>query len=319
MTSSPSSFKVALIQMWPKPLDAEGNFGFAAEQIRIAAAQGAALAVIPEYHLTGWVPEDPTFALSPAESTRYVQQYQQLASSLRINICAGTIVSHAPGGTDGEPPRLLNTSYFIDHDGQILGSYCKTNLWIPEREHLTSSIVYANGGDRTATATKSSSDATFQPHQVFDTPLGPVGILVCWDIAFPEAFRQLVLAGAKLIIIPSFWTLQDMNETGLRHNPDCERLFVESTLVTRAFESTAALIFTNAGGPADQGFFGCSQVTMPIVGKVPGSFTDGSEGTRVLDVDMDLVEIAEQNYRIRQDLARDDWHYGYAGAREATR
>lgn len=102
-----------------------------------------------------------------------------------------------------------------------------------------------------------------------------------------------------------------MGEEGLAHNADCEKMFVQSTLVTRAFENTAAIIFCNAGGPSEEGFFGCSQVALPIVGKVPGGFNDGEEGTRVVEVDMRVVEVAEKNYKIRQDLGRDDWHYGY--------
>ncbi|KAJ0162894.1 putative nitrilase [Colletotrichum tanaceti] len=149
------------------------------------------------------------------------------------------------------------------------------------------------------------------PHRVFDTPLGPVGILVCWDLAFPEAFRQLVLAGARIIVVPSYWTLSDMSSEGRAYNADCERVFVENALTARAFENTAALIYCNATGPAEQGFFGCSQVALPIVGKVPGSFNDGEEGMRLVDVDMRVVDVAERNYQIRKDLKRADWHYGY--------
>lgn len=102
-----------------------------------------------------------------------------------------------------------------------------------------------------------------------------------------------------------------MCKDGLAYNADCERMFIQSALVTRAFENTAAVIYCNAGGPAAEGFFGCSQVALPIVGTVPGSFTDGEEAMRILDVDMRTVDIAERNYQIRQDLAREDWHYGY--------
>ncbi|KAK2063725.1 carbon-nitrogen hydrolase [Colletotrichum caudatum] len=307
-------FKVALIQTCPKVLDAEHNFAHASNQIRLAAAQGASLAVLPEYHLTGWMPEEPSFALTPEAACRFQKEYQQLAAELHINLCAGTIVSQAPDSqkvdkTGAEPkPTLLNTSYFIDHNGQLLGAYTKTNLWIPERNHLTSSVDYAHKMNLDEGTPASG------PHQVFDTPLGPVGILVCWDLAFPEAFRHLVLAGAKIIIMPSYWTLSDMMREGLEHNANCEKMFVETTLTARAFENTAALIYCNATGPAEQGFFGCSQVTLPIVGKVPGSFTDGEEGMRLVDVDMRLLEIAERNYQIRKDLKRVDWHYGYAKA-----
>ncbi|KAF4451837.1 hypothetical protein F53441_5156 [Fusarium austroafricanum] len=318
VTPPSPSFKVALVQMKPKPLDAEHNFAHAAEQIRLAAAQGSALAVLPEYHLTGWVPEEPSFALTPDDAEIYRKRYQDLAAELHINICAGTVVSQAPKYGDHQVsdarPSLLNTSDFIDHNGNLLGTYTKTNLWIPERHTLTSFVDHARNISKDDYASPAPN-----PHQVIDTPLGRVGILVCWDLAFPEAFRQLVLAGAKIIIIPSYWTSLDMCKDGLAYNADCEKMFIQSALVTRAFENTAAVIYCNAGGPAEEGFFGCSQVTLPIVGTVPGSFTDGEEAMRILDVDMRTVDIAESNYQIRQDLAREDWHYGYLKSTAAAR
>lgn len=39
---------------------------------------------------------------------------------------------------------------------------------------------------------------------MFDTPIGKVGLLICWDLAFPEAFRELVAKGAEVVIIPTF-------------------------------------------------------------------------------------------------------------------
>lgn len=256
------------------------------------------------------MPEAPSFALTPERALEFRQEYQNLAAELHINICAGTVVSEAPKhsssleGIKDPRPTLLNTSDFIDHNGNLLGTYTKTNLWIPERQTLTSFVEYAR-------QVAKEGNSTPNPHQVINSPLGPVGILVCWDLAFPEAFRRLVLAGAKIIIIPSYWTSLDMCSEGLAYNPDCEKMFVQNTLVTRAFESTAAVIYCNVGGPAQEGFFGCSQVVLPIVGTVPGSFDDSEEGMRTLDVDMRLVDIAEENYHIREDLRREDWHYGY--------
>jgi predicted amidohydrolase len=91
----------------------------------------------------------------------------------------------------------------------------------PERDHLTGS-----GRD---------------VHQVFDTPLGKVGMLICWDLAFPEAFRELIANGAKMVIIPTFWTLKDCNEKGLALNPSAEALFLDSMLTARAFENTCGM------------------------------------------------------------------------------
>ena len=263
--------------------------------------------------MTGWVPEEPSFALTAENALKFRRKYQELAAELHINICAGTIVSEATTNystqedTKEAKRTLLNTSDFIDHNGYLLGSYTKTNLWIPERQTLTSFVEHAR------LVAKEGNPAP-NPHQIINTPLGPVGILVCWDLAFPEAFRQLVLAGAKIIIIPSYWTSADMCSEGLAYNPDCEKMFVQNTLVTRAFENTAAVIYCNAGGPAQDGFFGCSQVVLPIIGTVPGSFSDSEEGMRIIEMDMRTVEIAEKNYQIRQDLGREDWHYGYSKA-----
>lgn len=63
-------------------------------------------------------------------------------------------------------------------------------------------------------------------------------MLICWDLAFPEAFRELICQGAKLIIIPSFWTLNDCSEEGLKYNPSAEVVLLDSFLTARTFENT---------------------------------------------------------------------------------
>lgn len=129
----------------------------------------------------------------------------------------GTIVeSHR--GASKDKDRLLNVAYFITNTGTIAGKYVKKNLWGPERGHL-------DGSGRDA-------------HDVFDTPLGKVGMLVCWDLAFPEAFRELIAKGAKMVVVPSFWTLNDCSKEGLAVNPWAEGVFLDAVLTARAFENT---------------------------------------------------------------------------------
>ncbi|KAH6616802.1 carbon-nitrogen hydrolase [Boeremia exigua] len=284
-----STIKVAVIQMYPKPLDPEHNFNKAADYVRSAAAQGAELAVLPEYHLTNWLPKDPAFVGLCDQWETYLKKYQALAKECGICIVPGTIVE-GHRGEQKEEDRLLNVAYFIGADGEIVGKYVKKNLWGPERSHLTSS--------------------RHAPHEVFPTPLGNVGLLICWDLAFPEAFRELIAAGAQLIIIPTFWTLNDCSPAGLARNPRAEALFLESVLTARAFENTCAVVFANAAGPAQEGYAGLSQVTVPFLGPV-GRLGDAEEGLLVVDVEMGILEEAERNYRIREDIGGEGWHYTY--------
>ena len=167
----------------------------------------------------------------------------------------------------------------------------------PERPHLTSS--------------------TQDPHFAFDSPLGRVGILVCWDLAFPEAFRELIAGGAKIIIVPSYWTLNDCSVEGREWNPSSEALFLDSLCTTRAFENTCAVIFANAAGSRADGFCGLSQVTVPFIGPI-ARLGSGDEGMIVVDLDSSVIDAAEANYKIREDLAREDWHYDYRHNRRTS-
>lgn len=287
-------YKIAVIQLHPKPLSPSYNFSKATDFIRAAASKGAHLAVLPEYHLTNWVPEDPQFFPLCKQWNDYLHRYQELAKELKICIVPGTIVEAHKDEETGED-QLHNVAYFIDDKGEILGRYQKKNLWHPERPHLTSS--------------------THAPHEMLQTPLGPVGILICWDLAFPEAFRELIAKGAKTIIIPTFWTHADCSAYGLSKNSMSEKLFLESTITARTFENTCAVVFVNAGAPPENEksmYAGLSRVAMPFVGGLGDETKDtNKEGMSVVDVDMELVEEAEKNYKVRADIEGEGWHYTY--------
>ena len=151
------------------------------------------------------------------------------------------------------------------------------------------------------------------------TPLGLVGMLICWDLAFPEAFRELIAGGAKIIIIPTFWTLNDCSPYGLTQNPRAEALFLETVLTARAFENTCAVVFVNAGGAPgsqDSPYAGLSRVAAPFVGALGDGTKDTyEEGMSIVELDMRLVDEAERQYKVREDIAGKDWHYEYRHAR----
>jgi predicted amidohydrolase len=251
--------------------------------------------MLPEYHLTSWCPENPAFASACTESTAFLARYQALARELNINIVPGTICEVHPASSSSPEDKgeIRNMAYFVAAGtGAIAGAYQKKNLWHPERPHLTA--------------------GAHAPHSAFDTPLvhadgrTPVraGLLICWDLAFPEAFRALVADGAEIVFIPSFWYLTDVDDEARALNPDCEKLFLETTAVARAFENTRAVVFVNSAG--------LSQVAMPIVGALgKGPVEVGKEEMRVVDVDLGVLDLAERNYLVRKDMGGEGWHYAY--------
>ena len=315
MTPPPQTYRVALIQLHPRPLSPSENFSSASSYIRRTASQGAQLAVLPEYHLTSWLPSHPSFLDCCSDWQTYLEKYRDLAKELSICIVPGTILETHPDPEKSEKPILLNAAYFISNDGSILHRYLKRNLWHPERPYLSPSPLHAR-------------------HTAFDTPIGRVGLLICWDLAFPEAFRELIADGAKTIIVPTFWTLVDASEYGLKQNSQTEALFLESLTVTRAYENTCAVVFVNAGAKAQQGrsiadpgepevnddgeplegssYAGMSRVCLPFVGALGKETKDtAKQGMSIVDVNMRHVQEAEKCYKIREDMDNETWHYEY--------
>ncbi|KAM0263918.1 hypothetical protein ACHAQJ_000953 [Trichoderma viride] len=292
-----AKLKIALIQF-----QAKENFDRAASEIRSAAAQGSHLVVLPEYHLTSWVPEDFTFPAACAASAQYLSRYQELARELNIHIVPGTIVEPSPAQplhavsasfmehdvkTSSPVIELHNKAYFIAATtGDILATYQKKNLWHVERGILTADKI--------------------SPHKAFNVPLigdnipVRVGLLICWDLAFPEAFRQLVADGAKVIIVPSYWHIKEINSRVQALNPDSEAVFLDSVTVARAYENTCAVAFCNA--------LGHSQVTMPILGSL-GKMGVEKEGCIVSEIDLEALDVAESHYKVREDIRAEEWHY----------
>jgi hypothetical protein len=72
-----------------------------------------------------------------------------------------------------------------------------------------------------------------------------------------------------------------------------------------------AIIFANIGGPLGSGKAGLSQVAVPFLGSI-ARLGSPAEGMLVVDIDFGILDTAEQTYKIRADLARADWHYGYS-------
>lgn len=171
-------FLLACIQYEPHIGDRAGNLAAMETRIRAAAARGAALIVLPELADSGYVfetTEEVAELSRPAPDGETTEWLCGLTAELGVHIVSG--LAEEAGG------RYYNSAVLCGPSG-YLGTYRKLHLW--DRETL----FFAPG------------DLGLP---VFDTPLGRIGMAICYDGWFPETFRMLADAGAEIVCIPTNW------------------------------------------------------------------------------------------------------------------
>lgn len=179
----------ALVQM-TSGIDPAANLATIDRALAEAAAGGAAMAFFPEMSLL----LDRDRARSGAHITReadspWPEALQKMAQKHGIWLHSGSMPLLSD---DGE--RRANRSHVIAADGSIRARYDKIHMFdvtLPSGENWQESAAYA-GGDAVA---------------VVDTPLGRLGLSICYDLRFPELYRALVDRGASLIAIPAAFTV----------------------------------------------------------------------------------------------------------------
>jgi predicted amidohydrolase len=262
--------KIAVVQFEIQQFMPEENLKKAERFIKEASAD-AQIIVFPEDFVVGPLQGRKEFI---DHDGRYVQHFQQLAATYKIDIVPGSIPEGHSGG-------LYNTTYYIDSTGTIRGSYRKVNLWLSERSYITPGKEIC----------------------IFDTNYGKVGLIICWDLMFPEIFRAMVRQGVEIVMCPSYWCLDDAG-VGIKHDEQSEIKLVNALCVTRAFENEIVLVYANAAGIVGDEenksiLIGQSQITLPFKGAVR-SLHHNQEAMFIQEVDTSILADAEIAYQIKQ-------------------
>jgi nitrilase len=259
--------KAAALQMCSLA-DVAANLRQAGALLEEAREQGAALAVLPEnFPFMGARKQDKS-AIAEHEGTGPIQDFlSQISRRLSLWIIAGTI----PLRIDGES-RVAPASVVYDEQGRCVARYDKIHLFdvnVPGRaEAYRESATMAPGRDPV----------------LIDTPIGRVGLAVCYDMRFPELFRKLGADGAQVFTLPSAFTVP----TGRAH--------WEALLRARAIENLCYVI-----APGQTGFhadgretYGDSMI-VDYWGRVLGRLPRGS-GVVVADIDLDAQARVRQEF-----------------------
>ena len=250
--------RVALLQA-RTGIDPEANAKALVAAVEEAAAGGAAMLFTPE--MSGLLDRDKGRAavhLRPAEEDPVLSAVRAAAARAGIWVHLGSLAVRR-----ADEPRLANRAFLIGADGEIRATYDKLHLFdvdLPTGESWRESASYAPG----------------EAAVVAETPVGPLGLSVCYDLRFPDLYRALTDAGAKVIAIPAAFTVP----TGRAHWDVLVR--------ARAIENQVFVIAAGQVGrhPPDHESYGHSMIADPW-GVVLASAGDESEKVVVADLDLD--------------------------------
>ncbi len=253
-----SPVRVAALQTDPQVGlgNKEKNLADTLNRIEEAAREGAQLVVLPELANTGYSFDTREEAYAHAEPVPQGPTCQAWISSAKKN---GVYV--VAGLAESDDVRLYDTAVLIGPEGYI-GRYRKTHLWNREK------LIFTPGSE----------------YPVFETRIGRIGLLICWDIWFPEVARILAAQGADVICSVNNWVWTPPPLFDDAGNCMASYLTMAASHVNNIPIVAADRVGQERGGK----FLGCSLIT-GVNGWPTGGIAD-AEAQTTLYADLDFVE-----------------------------
>jgi deaminated glutathione amidase len=257
---------VAAIQMTSSHVVAD-NLAAAAGLLREAKELGCEIACLPENFSFIGLRDADKVQVAEVDGEGLVQSFlSKTARDLKMWILGGTIVIRGDGDS-----RVTNSSLLIDAAGRRVARYDKIHLFdvtIPGRDEQYRESTHVSAGREPVIA---------------DTPVGRLGLSVCYDMRFPELYRDLVAQGAEWLAMPAAFTVP----TGRAH--------WETLLRARAIENLCYVVAPAQSGTHSSGreTYGDSLI-VDYWGQVLSRL---AKGTGVITADIDLAKEAETRAR----------------------
>ena len=237
--------KLSCVQMNMAFARPEENFRRAEALVRQAAEGKPDVIILPETWNTGFFPREDLASLCDRDCAQTRMVFGALAKELGVNLVAGS-VANARGG------RVYNTACVFDRNGELLCAYDKTHLFTPMGEQ-----EYFASGDHLCR---------------FELDGVPCGILICYDIRFPELARTMALEGMDLLFVVSQW-------------PAVRDAHLRTLTTARAIENQMFLACCNSCGTAGETVYGGRSVILDPWGK---ELASAGAQEQILTADCDL-------------------------------
>lgn len=242
----PNLIRIALAQLKCELLNKEVNLKRSIDTIKEAKEKQADYVLFPELFLTGYVMDPKIKGLGETVDGKSLRTIADCAKKYKIGVIYGF--------PEVEGEKLYNSAAFINKFGEIVDVYRKAHLFHHERKYFVP-------GDRCP---------------VFQLPQGKIGILITYDIEFPEMARILSIKGAQVIFV-------------VAANMVPYQTYQHTFLHSRAIENHVFTVLTNKVGlDSENIFFGESQVVNPagIILYKAGN----NEEVPVIEIDLNEVE-----------------------------
>ncbi|MEM3536145.1 MAG: carbon-nitrogen hydrolase family protein [Candidatus Bathyarchaeia archaeon] len=257
--------KIALAQISCKREDKAENIKKMEKTVAKAKKQNADLIIFPELSLTGYVVRDQIYELAetiPGPSTEAIEKIAEREKAY--------IVFGMPELSEKTQATIYNAAVLLGPEG-FIGKYRK--MYLPTHSVFEEKRYFRPGYQTAA----------------FDTCIGKIGLIICYDIFFPEVSRLTRLAGAQLIVCISA-------------SPAIRRGFFETLTMARAIENTTFLAYVNLVGIEDGlQFWGGSRLVGPN-GKVLAQGKYDEEDLVICDVNYADIRPVETFVPTLRDL-----------------
>jgi deaminated glutathione amidase len=276
--SSHSRIRVALAQI-TSSIEKSSNLQLAHKLIREAKAKGARLLAFPEFLMAfspaSQSPEELT-ELAETVDGAFATSLREAASTSGIDVLA-TIYERSELAN-----RVYDTALWISGNGEIAAVYRKLHLY--DALGFKESDKFAKGRQLTPPVS---------------TDFGHVGMMICYDLRFPELSRLLALSGADILLAPSGWVQGDMK---VEH--------WQTMVRARALENGAYVVAPDQLGNI---YIGHSMVVDPF-GRVVVDMGE-REGLEIVELDLNLVAEVREKLPLLKNRRSDIYGAVFSGAK----
>ena len=243
--------------------DTEYNF-VRAEELLERAARGTDAVILPEVWNTGFFPKDNIHSLADKDGKRAKALFEKISKKYKTAVIGGSVTEEKDG-------KIYNTAYIFNEEGECISSYSKTHLF----SYMNEDGFYEKGDGIS----------------IFTIGGIKAGVIICYDLRFPELTRRLAYDGAEILFVPCQW-------------PSERTELMKTLLKGRAAENQMFGVLCNSCGTFNETVYGGHSLAVSPLGEVIKE-AGSDEEILFLEIDTAKVKALRNEFRVFSDIRKD--------------